>query len=116
MLLSVPASLALLSGQTVARICTIESVPVTISVRQGIFDIDLPITSLDATTLAQNITQQGRNFTELVTTGYQTVEGTYDISAQYCRPDDDTNSDPTVQVLTHGIGFDKAFALMTNKK
>ena len=107
MLLSVIAPLALLTSLTAAKKCTNATVPVTISARQGIFDIQIPDTSLLATTFVQNNTQQGRNFSDVVLTGYQTVSGTYNISTQFCQPDDDNSANPTVQVLTHGIGFDK---------
>ena len=101
------SSLALLAvPAAIAKQCINQTVPVTISARQGVFDIDIPENSLDATTFAQNATTQGRNFTELVLTGYQTVSGTYNISTQFCSPDY-APANPTVQVLTHGIGFDK---------
>ena len=102
--------LVLLGTLTAARRCTILDVPVSISARQAIFNIDLPQTSLDATTLIQNITQQGRNFSQIATGGYATVTGDYNISAQYCVPDEDSSSNPTLQLLTHGIGFDKTCA------
>ena len=112
MLLSGLAQLVLLASLAAARKCSVVDVPVSVSARQGVFNIDLPVTSLDATTLVQNITQQGRNFSAIATAGYATVAGDYKISAQYCVPDEDTSSNPTVQLLTHGIGFDKACALL----
>jgi pimeloyl-ACP methyl ester carboxylesterase len=47
------------------------------------------------------------NATEQALKGYATVSGTYNISAQFCTP----QGGPTtaVQVLTHGIGFDKTY-------
>ena len=99
--------LALLSAAVAAKDCKNITIPVTVSARQGIFNIDLPQTSLDATTFIQNVTRQGRNFSDTVVTGYQTVSGTYNISAQFCKPSNDNSSNPTIQVLTHGIGFDK---------
>ena len=54
-----------------------------------------------------NLTQQGTNYTASVLDGYQTVSGNYSIAATYCHPD----SGPTnvVQLLTHGIGFDRSY-------
>lgn len=101
------APLALLTASVVAKDCRNITVPVTVSARQGVFNIDVPQTSLDATTFISNVTQQGRNFSETVLTGYQTVSGTYNISAQFCKPSNDNSSNPTIQVLSHGIGFDK---------
>ena len=57
----------------------------------------------------QNATKQGANFTETALTGYRTTSRKYSISATFCQPDQDTAKDPTVQVLTHGIGFDKSY-------
>lgn len=105
-----------LAASAAAKRCTNMTVPVTISARQGIFDIAVPQTSTEATDFVRNVTQQGRNFTEIVLTGYNTTTGTYNISTQFCVPTtgNSTNAtNPTVQVLTHGIGFDKTYVLNT---
>ena len=96
-----------LAGSAVAKTCINMTVPVTISARTGVFDIAVPQSNLDAITFALNATQQGKNFTETVLSGYATTAGTYDISAQFCLPSSMSTSKPTVQILTHGIGFDK---------
>ena len=101
------AVLASFSTYAAAKSCTNITVPVTVSARTGMFNIAVPQTNLDATTFIQNVTQQGRNFTDIALTGYKTTSGTYNISAQFCVPSADTSTNPTVQVLTHGIGFDK---------
>lgn len=100
------SSLALMAGAATARICTNITVPVDISARTGIFgNMATPQTNLDATTFAQNLTRRAQNFTDVALTGYQTTCGNYNISAMYCRPDNGTAK--TLQILTHGIGFDK---------
>ena len=98
-----------LYGFAAAKTCINMTVPVTISARTAVFNIAVPQTNLDATTFNQNQTQQGRNFTETALSGYATTAGTYDISAQFCMPSSvrNTKTKPTVQILTHGIGFDK---------
>ena len=96
-----------LAGTAAAKTCVNMTVPVTISARTGVFDIAVPQTNLDATTFVQNNTQQGRNFTETALSGYATTAGTYDISAEFCMPSKMNMAKPTVQILTHGIGFDK---------
>ena len=86
------------------------SVPVTIKSRNAVFGgMSLPVTDLDATTFIQNVTQQGQNFTATALTDYADVSGTYNISTQFCVPGSITSSNdtPTVQILIHGIGFDK---------
>lgn len=97
-----------LAGFAFSKQCTNVSVPVTIKSRNAVFGgTILPLTNLDATTFVQNVTQQGQNFTATALTGYADVLGTYNISAQFCAPSVNNASNPTVQILTHGIGFDK---------
>lgn len=80
--------------------------------RNGVFgNIETPMSALDATTFIQNQTRQGGNLTEMALSGYNTIQGSYNISAKFCQPSgsNGTLKDPTVQVLTHGIGFDKTY-------
>lgn len=104
-------AVVVLAGSAAAKTCINMTVPVTISARTAVFNITVPQTNLDATTFAQNQTQQGRNFTETVLSGYATTAGTYDISTQFCMPSsmNATMTKPTLQILTHGIGFDKTY-------
>lgn len=97
-------SIALLAASAAAKQCTNFTVPVTISARTGVFGNSATIeTSLDATTFAQNMTRQGRNYTAQALTGYKTTEGTYNISATYCVPSfSDASGIHAIQVLTHG--------------
>ena len=108
MLLSSVTLLAAVVGTVTAKKCMNMTVPVTISARNAVYDVLIPSTNLEAITFAQNFTKQGSNFSETILTGYATVSGTYNISTQFCTPNSVANSSsPTVQVLTHGIGFDK---------
>ena len=100
-------ALALLAGLAAAKICTNMTVPVDISARTGIFNIANLQTNFDATTFIQNLTRQGQNFSEIALSGYATTSGQYNISTQFCVPSAGNVTKPTVQVLTHGIGFDK---------
>ena len=92
-----------------AKSCINITVPVDISARTGVFNIAVPQTDLDAATFIQNQTQQGRNFTDEALIGYATTAGTYNISTQFCVPSVNTASNPTIQILIHGIGFDKTY-------
>merc|ERR1712093_136789 len=102
-------TLALFAASAAGKMCINQTVPVTISARQAVFDIAIPQTNLEVTDFVLNMTQQGRNFTDLALTGYDTTSGTYNISTQFCIPDTSNITNPTVQVLTHGIGFDKTY-------
>jgi hypothetical protein len=80
---------------------------VTLSATQDVFNIAIPHTNSQVVDFVLNVTQQGRGFTSVAMTGTQTITKTYNISARFCKPSVDTSANPTVQVLTHGIGFDK---------
>ena len=100
------ASLLVFAGLATAKQCQNFTIPVDISARQGRF-LEIPLQgNLDATTFSQLYTQNGANYTATLLQGYQTLQGSYNISAKYCIPD---NGKPgsIIQVLSHGIGFDK---------
>lgn len=107
MYLSSVTALAIFAASAACKRCINQTVPVDISAQQAVFDIAIPQTNLEATDFILNMTQQGRNFTDIILTGYNTTVGTYNISTQFCVPDSSNVTNPTVQVLTHGIGFDK---------
>ena len=102
---------AALAGSAAAKTCVNLTIPIDISARTAVFDIQVPQTNLDPTVFIQNLTQQGRNFTDVALTGYKTTTGSYDISAQFCTPSNKPASGTTLQILTHGIGFDKTYAI-----
>jgi len=108
MYLSSVTTLALLLAPAAAKRCINATIPLNLSARQAVFNLAMPQTNLEVTDFILNMTRQGGNFTNEVLTGYNTTVGIYNISTQYCVPSNRTNSTtPTVQVLTHGIGFDK---------
>ena len=111
MLTECALAVVVLVGSAAAKTCVNATVPVTISARTAVFNIAVPQTNLDATTFVQNQTQQGRNFTQVALSDYATTAGTYHISTQFCAPSNlkDAATKPTVQILTHGIGFDKTW-------
>lgn len=100
-------ALTFVAGGALARQCINFTVPVQISARNGVFNIPTLQSNLDATTFSQNITNIRGNFSQESLLGYTTVTGSYSISAKFCKPDNEQGMNPTVQVLTHGIGFDK---------
>jgi pimeloyl-ACP methyl ester carboxylesterase len=96
-----------------AMTCVNITVPVDLSARNGIFDIEAPQNSIDVVNFILEITRQGTNYTEELLQGYKTVSGHYELAATYCVPGkNDTGhsySPDTVQVLTHGLGFDRSY-------
>jgi len=98
--LAVPALVESVS----AIVCTNVTVPVDISARQALFDVPTLRSNLDVNRFVMNFTSIKHNFTHEALIGYGTVTGRYNISAKFCRPDN-MSANPTVQYLTHGIGF-----------
>lgn len=104
---------AFLSSFVVGKQCVDLTIPVNISARNGLFDIAKITSDLDVTHFVQNMTSLAGNFTQLSLLDYQTVTGAFEIAATFCKPDyltaSTTTHYPTIQVLTHGIGFDKSY-------
>ncbi|KAF1842271.1 alpha/beta-hydrolase [Cucurbitaria berberidis CBS 394.84] len=97
----------LLAGFVAARQCSNFLIPVDISSRQGQFQ-QVPVESnLDVGAFATRFNEYQKNYTATLLQGYQNLQGSYKISAQYCHPDNGSSS--TIQLLTHGIGFDKTY-------
>ncbi|KAK5172667.1 uncharacterized protein LTR77_002787 [Saxophila tyrrhenica] len=101
------AAASTLAAIASARNCQQLAVPVHAAARNAVFDIPVPANNIETTNFILNLSQQGANYTESVLQGYQTVSGDYEIAAQYCEPD--SGPSDTLQILTHGIGFDRTY-------
>lgn len=97
------------AAATAEKTCVNTNVPVPITTRNGVFGkLPTPQSNFDAATFTLGALRQGANGTEEALTGYNTIQKTYHVSVQYCKPAGaDSGSSPVVQILTHGIGFDK---------
>ncbi|KAF2110514.1 Alpha/Beta hydrolase protein [Lophiotrema nucula] len=98
----------LLNGFAAAKTCCNLTIPVSIASRQGLFASIPQEGNLDATAFSQAFTTLGGNYTEQLLEGYQTLTGDYEISAKFCYPDGGSK-DTVIQLLSHGIGFDKTY-------
>jgi pimeloyl-ACP methyl ester carboxylesterase len=98
---------AALAGLASARHCQNLTVEVNISARNGKFNQPIPVTNIDVTNFNLDLTQQGKNYSAAVLEGYQTIARKWKIAATYCQPDHGPSN--VVQVLTHGIGFDRSY-------
>ncbi|KAL2824567.1 Alpha/Beta hydrolase protein [Aspergillus pseudoustus] len=102
-------------GTTTARFCQNQTIQLQVTARNAVFDnLITPATDPEAVNFALAASKQGANGTAQALTGYNTITGTYQLSTQYCTPNDaDTAANATVapilQILTHGIGFDKTY-------
>lgn len=96
------------AGAATAKTCYDVTMEVPVTARNGVFNnIDTPETNFDATSFVLAATKQGRNISETALSGYATVSRDFTISAQYCMPKNTGSSAYTLQILTHGMGFDK---------
>ncbi|KAL9079173.1 MAG: hypothetical protein Q9157_001924 [Trypethelium eluteriae] len=77
-IMSLLTLLALTLGTTTARKCQNITVPIDISARVGIFNIQAPASDIDTTNFFLNDTQQGHNFTQEILEG--TAVDQYDFS------------------------------------
>ncbi|KAK5078699.1 hypothetical protein LTR64_002887 [Lithohypha guttulata] len=104
--LTIAAFAALTSVAAAAR-CQNLTIPISVSARNGVFNQTNPTNAIEATNFALRMSRQGHNYTQESLTGYNTVSGNYQIAATYCEPD--AGPGKVVQVLTHGIGFDRSY-------
>ncbi|GKT56797.1 alpha/beta-hydrolase [Colletotrichum tofieldiae] len=101
---TLPVAFAALAA---ARVCRDLTVEVSITARNGVFNISTPETNIDVTNILVGLSEQGRNFTAEHLVDYANVGGTYHLASTYCEPD--SGPGRVLQVLTHGIGFDRSY-------
>ncbi|KAK1983563.1 Alpha/Beta hydrolase protein [Colletotrichum cereale] len=90
-----------------ARVCQDLTVEVSITARNGVFNISTPETNIDVTNFLIKSAEQGRNVSAEYLVGYANVGGTYQLASTYCHPD--SGPGRVLQILTHGIGFDRSY-------
>lgn len=109
----IAAGLVFLAGNVASKTCHNATIEIPVSSRNGVFDdISTPRSNFDAATFSLNATRQGVNGTQEALSGYSTVSGKYKISTQYCMPNASSDAGGrgfALQILTHGIGFDKTW-------
>jgi len=103
---------ALHAATVAAKCCTNLTIPVTVSARNAKFNLAPPANNIDVADFALKLARRGANYTQEVFEEFYTVSGTYNIAATYCSPSVATHHEPgdsVLQILTHGIGFDKSY-------
>ena len=101
------AALLTALGLASARKCQNVTVSVQASARNGVFNVAIPQNNIEVTNFILDGVEQGVNASAEVLTDYATVSDTYDLAATYCAPDQGDGK--TLQILTHGIGFDRSY-------
>ncbi|KUI63958.1 hypothetical protein VM1G_10699 [Cytospora mali] len=99
--------LTALSFAHASRKCSDLSIEVPVVARNAVFNLTPPKSNIDVINFVLDMTQQGHNLTKEVLTGYETIGNTYYVAATYCEPRSGPSN--TVQLLTHGIGFDRTY-------
>ncbi|KAJ4320398.1 hypothetical protein N0V84_005892 [Fusarium piperis] len=97
-----------------ARKCTDITVPVSLKAENAVFDLDKPLTKVDVTDFILNLSRQGDNFVQGINKGTTVITGNYKLAATYCEPDYGPGDE--IQIMTHGIGFDRSYWDMSYNK
>ena len=97
------------SSQGGLGICVSGIVPVMATTSNNLkFNFSLPTDQSRVTEAFVEFSISSSNFVQSITSGTQTISGTYDIGATLCIPTGDTLPS-SVQFLTHGLGFDRTY-------
>jgi hypothetical protein len=100
---------AFMAGVVSAKTCYNMTIPVSVTAQNAdLGGVQTPQTNMDATALILAASRQGGSGTEGFLTGSRNVSGQYEISGRYCMPSNAGGNAPTLQILTHGMGFDKS--------
>lgn len=100
--------LALASSALVtARVCTDIDVPLTVTTQNALFSFPTLETNEQAADLQFQFAVRDQEAVQ--PSGYETVTGNYTINARFCTPDTPSANSKIIQILTHGIGFDKKY-------
>ncbi|UNI13903.1 hypothetical protein JDV02_000598 [Purpureocillium takamizusanense] len=100
-------ALAAAAAEVAARNCRNINVPISISARNGDFDVKPPATEIEVTNVFLRLARQNFNYTKTVLKGYKTVQGDYTLATTYCEPSGGPSD--SLQILTHGVGFDRSY-------
>jgi pimeloyl-ACP methyl ester carboxylesterase len=95
---------------TADYICNNITVPLSLSATNGVFGFSTPQSNIDVTNFILDSVMPERNITADLLSGYTTISGTYTIQGTFCRPATPRpGQQSVVQILTHGIGFDRSY-------
>ncbi|KAJ0158666.1 hypothetical protein CTA2_11111 [Colletotrichum tanaceti] len=107
--LSTILSLLGLAAMVAARNCTELTIPIDVAVLNKKFLLDEPKTDIDVTNFLLELAEQGGNkfVVDRDVEELAQYKDRYQLAATYCEPDDGNVN--VLQVLTHGIGFDRSY-------
>ncbi|CAD0109648.1 unnamed protein product [Aureobasidium uvarum] len=91
-----------------AAICVSGNVAVQATAQNVDFNFNIPANESDVTNTFLELISAGSTFTKSIMGGMQSVSGNYTIASALCMPANGTMPS-SVQLLTHGIGFDRYY-------
>jgi hypothetical protein len=92
--------------------CVELTLPVTVTAENLVWAFPPLKNGYEATYFFNLLTQRDGNGSALVA-GKANITETFSISAQFCTPNKKSHKSKTVQVLTHGLGFEKRLVILT---
>ena len=87
-------------------VCVSGFVPVTVSAKNVKYNLPVPKNQSQVTQILLDMITPGVDYADRVKGPMVDVSGTYNIGATLCTPANNTKPDG-VQMLTHGVGFDR---------
>ncbi|KAK7757520.1 hypothetical protein SLS62_000535 [Diatrype stigma] len=105
----VASSLILAGAGVMARQCHNITVPVSLTAQNSVFQVPVPTNDIESTNFILNALQSTRNSGTGTSPApvYTNISGQYELATTYCEPDGGPSR--VLQVLTHGIGFDRSY-------
>ncbi|CAD0086325.1 unnamed protein product [Aureobasidium vineae] len=91
-----------------AAICVSGNVAVQATAQNVNFNFNVPANESDVTNTFLELISAGSTFTKSIMGGMQSISGNYTIASTLCMPANGTMPS-SVQLLTHGIGFDRYY-------
>lgn len=105
--LTLAAVAALAFGTVAAKKCHDFKIPVSISANNTEFNITPMNSEVMVTNMFLRMVAPGSTYAASITGGMKEVHGDYSLAATYCQPD--SGPGKTLQILTHGVGFDRSY-------
>lgn len=92
-----------------SAICITGDVPVTISTQGVQLNLPEPANQTATTEIIVELLQANATLPMQVMGGKSSIAGTFSINAELCYPKDASLNSSFIEILTHGVGFDKSY-------
>ncbi|KAM4057703.1 serine aminopeptidase, s33 domain-containing protein [Hirsutella rhossiliensis] len=96
-----------LAWAVAAKNCKNITVPISISSRNSVINLNIPKTEIEVTNMLLEFSKRNTNYSQSIITGHTSITKDYKLATTYCEPENGPGH--TLQVLTHGLGFDRSY-------